>query len=1120
MATIANLLIKISADIKGALPSLDKLPEKLEAIGKTADSAGKALTRGLTLPLAAVGIAALKMSTDMNAAMANVATLIPGSTDRVLELKSAVQDMAIATGKGTTDLAGGLYQVISAFGDGADTAKILEINAKGAAAGLATTTDAINLTSAVTKGYGDTSAKAVQHASDLAFQTVKLGQTTFPELAASIGRVVPLAAALSVKQEELFGVMATATGVTGGAAEVSTQLRGVLQSILAPTENATKLMKAMGFANGEAMIKQLGLQGAITALTNAAKQSGKPLQDFVASIEGQTLALALSGGQAATLTQKMAAMKGVTGETDKAFAEQTQGINKAGFAWAQLSQRVAVTAQRLGDELAPIALDTAKSLQPLFDSIMGAVRAFGQMDPASKRMAIGFTVAVAAVGPLLIAIGQMASGLAVLIPMFSTGGAGLKVLSFGASSAAVAFKAMMGPIGVIGIGLGIIAAKAIETNRAWDEANKRQMDSLVASGQAVSKATAIWGRYSKGMQISGDDAKIGAVGLRLLASEAINPAMAKALREKAALLQKVADNAAKVATARVSRGPDAPAPKTGGGATEIKGLANIATPIQAIAMTAFDAGAVVHNLGAQLSAAGLKAKTFGTLMTLPADQARILKQAMVELIDGGVKPGASEFRVLQSIAKSMNVSMFETGAAVEQAAPKMIDLKESATAVFQSITALKEGVSTIAEAFGVELSGPMMAAISSMGNVGAAVLQVATAVPVLVEQMQGLWLVMEANPVLAVISGLAALAAAASLAWKAFQDTTVADTMRDLTASLGDIQAKSFIVGKSFDATSEKVGAYEQALIKLTKEGKANTPVFAEMSKEYDRLKGNLIAMKVLTEKAAKALEDLRASNQASIDWALDSSLIALYNRNLEQTKKNIMDITDRDSLSGKLQLSTAIAQLIKANDLLKIGGTIASGMGSAFSSAIKNFLSGTGNLTRDLKAGVKDAILNGIVEATMQGAIVKGAFGGLLEQLTSGLASGSDVSGIIGQIGAAIPALSKQLEGALAPLRGSMKGFGKAPAMASGGIVTGPTMALVGEGASNEAVLPLNSDTFGQLGQAIAQYLPAQAQGGQGGTTIQITINAGASVVDDASLERFARMILIKGNQMRGWAT
>ena len=41
--------------------------------------------------------------------MANVATLIPGSTARVEEIKTAVQDLAVAHGRQTQDLVGGLY---------------------------------------------------------------------------------------------------------------------------------------------------------------------------------------------------------------------------------------------------------------------------------------------------------------------------------------------------------------------------------------------------------------------------------------------------------------------------------------------------------------------------------------------------------------------------------------------------------------------------------------------------------------------------------------------------------------------------------------------------------------------------------------------------------------------------------------------------------------------------------------------------------------------------------------------------------------------------------------------------------------------------------------------------
>ncbi|GAG94944.1 unnamed protein product, partial [marine sediment metagenome] len=242
MADIWINILGDSSKLKDALSSagnqVKNFSEKVAKSGRAMTVAGGAIT-------AAFGLA-IKTSIDFNREMANVATLIPGSTVRVNELKSAIRTMAVEVGKDTGDLARGAYQVISAFGDTADTVKILGISAKAATAGVATTTDAINLLSAVTKGYGDTSAEAVQKVSDLAFQTVTLGQTTFPELASSIGGVTPLAASLGIEMEELFAVMATGTGVTGGAAVVSTQLRGILQSLMSPTKDMAKLIEDLG----------------------------------------------------------------------------------------------------------------------------------------------------------------------------------------------------------------------------------------------------------------------------------------------------------------------------------------------------------------------------------------------------------------------------------------------------------------------------------------------------------------------------------------------------------------------------------------------------------------------------------------------------------------------------------------------------------------------------------------------------------------------------------------------------------------------------------------------------------------------------------------------------------
>ena len=462
-----SLFVVVGSKVSGfeqGMRTIDKELKKVEksfkgvaAMGKRLEGIGKSFTVGITLPILGAAAAATKFSTDFNASMANVATLIPGNVQRVGELKKAVQDLSIDTAKSTSDLADGLYQVVSAFGDSAETAKLLEINARAAVAGLAGTTEAINLTSAVTKGYGDTSAKAVQSASDLAMETVRLGQTTFPELAASIGRVVPLAASLGVSQEELFGVMATGTGVTGSASEVSTQLRGILQSLMAPTADMTQLFKSLGYESGQAMLKQAGLQKTISIVASAAEKTGLPLQKYISSIEGQTLALALAGPQADVFIEKLAAMANASGATDRAFKEQTEGVNKLGFQMAQLRNQAVVLAQQLGDALAPAlskALDAAK---PVIGAVQDVVGWFVKLPPGVQQSIITLTALAAATGPALMGLGRFL----IVLPKLASAFAGLQKVAGG-------FFAFLMKHPIILIVAGIVAAVLL-LRKAWNE---------------------------------------------------------------------------------------------------------------------------------------------------------------------------------------------------------------------------------------------------------------------------------------------------------------------------------------------------------------------------------------------------------------------------------------------------------------------------------------------------------------------------------------------------------------------------------------------------------------------------------------------------------------------------
>lgn len=487
----------------------DSFVAGLDRAAPALKDAGKKATLAVSLPLAGLGVLAFNASRDFNAGMANVGTLIPGNVARVGELKTAVQEMAIEVGASTADLADGLYQTVSAFGDTSDTALILEINARAAAAGLATTTDSINLTSAVTKIYGDTSAEAVSKAADLALMTVRLGQTTFPELASSMGRVTPIAQALGQSQEELYATFATLTGVTGSAAEVATQYRGVLAALSNPSAELTRLVQERGYATAQAALEDLGLVETMKLIVAETEATGQPLANFIGNVEAQPAVLALAGAQADSYTEKLAAMSSAAGTTDQAFLEVSEGTNAAGFAWEQAQAKAEVLLQKIGDGLGPALLDLFDAAEPVVQIISDMATQFAEADPETQKVIIGIAAVAAAIGPAMWAMGSLASTTSTAIttirglaPVLAAGKLQLSLFAQGYQSAQVAGSAFSGIAGTMGGSLrsviDVIAKSRVATviataaQWAWNAALTANPIGIIITLIAALVAGLIW----------------------------------------------------------------------------------------------------------------------------------------------------------------------------------------------------------------------------------------------------------------------------------------------------------------------------------------------------------------------------------------------------------------------------------------------------------------------------------------------------------------------------------------------------------------------------------------------------------------------------------------------------
>lgn len=407
--------------------SFDKTVKKISSsalkIGTSLNRIGNWMSTRVTLPLTTFGAFSIKASHDINQAMANVSTLMTGTSEvvnqRITNMKKSVQGLAVEYGKDTGDMAQGLYQVISVFGDTADSLDLLKINAKAATAGLATTKEAIDLTSAVTKAYGDTTAEAVKKATDLAFTTVRLGATTFPELAGSIGKVAPLAAQLNISQEEMFAGFAALTGVTGNTAEVSTQLSAVLTSLLKPSEKMPLAIEAINekfgtmHKNSIEMTKKEGIVNTLRMLIDVVHGNEELFTEVLGGRKEALLAaFALTGGQHQDFITKQKEIVNSVGATDEAFRRQTEGIGKNAFTWKQFKSQFQVFRETVGDTLAPALSDILKNLTPV-------VEGFGELSSSKQKTVVSLLAIAAAVGPVSKVLGGLSTVVGKLPFLFS-----------------------------------------------------------------------------------------------------------------------------------------------------------------------------------------------------------------------------------------------------------------------------------------------------------------------------------------------------------------------------------------------------------------------------------------------------------------------------------------------------------------------------------------------------------------------------------------------------------------------------------------------------------------------------------------------------------------------------
>jgi len=301
----------------------------------------------------------------------------------------------------------------------------------------------MGLLATMTGVYGDSSVEAAKHTADLAFITNKLGiKAPFAEMAVSMPKVANSAKELNITQEELFASLGAGVGIVGNVAETSTTMRSVFMALTKETpamERVVKgLNKEMGTSYstaGEAIgDKRVGFIGFLTRLKESTSNAKEFQEALGGRAEGLNLALALTGSRAEKYNEILDEMSSKTGQMAEAHKEVTDGVDKAGFSFDKMINRIKLMATRIGDKLLPV-------ISRFLDRIEPMIKYFEDMD----EEAIDFYLTL---GKWAILLG-VGSKLMVGMSSFTGMIGGMGGASGSMAAAGVGVQGLIGKVGIL-----------------------------------------------------------------------------------------------------------------------------------------------------------------------------------------------------------------------------------------------------------------------------------------------------------------------------------------------------------------------------------------------------------------------------------------------------------------------------------------------------------------------------------------------------------------------------------------------------------------------------------------------------------------------------------------------
>jgi hypothetical protein len=315
---MAERIAELYVDIEGRVGNLERALKTAETrttqASKRISNTMNSLKGAMLGAFSAVAIAgAVKKGVqaflEFNKGMQNVNTIINVSKTQLKKYGDEVLALSTKLGVGTKDLTGAFYQVTSAGVQAGDAIKYLDVASRSAIAGLTSTEVAVDGLTTVMNAF-KIDAKDVEKTADQMFTTVRLGKTTFEELASSYSTVANIASVMGVGFEEVSAMVATLTKQGTPTSVAMTQIRGALIGV----------NKELG----DGWRNTYTLQEAFGKMLEIAGGSQNKLKEMIGRIEGVNAIVGVTGQNFQMASDDIRQMQDSLGALGVAYDVQTQ----------------------------------------------------------------------------------------------------------------------------------------------------------------------------------------------------------------------------------------------------------------------------------------------------------------------------------------------------------------------------------------------------------------------------------------------------------------------------------------------------------------------------------------------------------------------------------------------------------------------------------------------------------------------------------------------------------------------------------------------------------------------------------------------------------------------------